>query len=141
MKYCKELEETAIPGKLEMGQMGNRWREIQMLAIRVNFSIRIITGITASRCHSCPPNSLDVFDFEYEIHQSLLSFICSSSFLLSDALETRCTLCSLSNRTDIHIQDTNIAVQFRSIGRLTTIDMNSPLLSKYWCLVKILQRL
>ena len=83
----------------------------------------------------------DVFNFEYKIHQSLLSFICSSSFLLSDALEDRCALCSLSNRTDIHIQDTNIVVQFRSIGRLTTIDMNSPLLSKYWCFVKILQGL
>ena len=103
----------------------------------------IITGITASRRHSCVMSAkqFDVLNFEYKIHQSLLSFICSSSFLLSDALEDRCTLCSLSNRTDIHIQDTNIVVQFRSIGRLTTIDMNRPLLSKYWCFVKILQGL
>ena len=36
---------------------------------------------------------------------------------------------------------TNIIAQFRSMGKLSTMEMNNPLLSKYWCFVKILQQL
>ena len=34
MKYCKGIQGTTIPGKLQMGQI-IRWREIQILAIGV----------------------------------------------------------------------------------------------------------
>lgn len=39
----------------------------------------------------------------------------------------------------IRVWLTNIAEQLTSIGKLTAMEMNSPLLSKYWCFVKTLQ--